>query len=113
MPKKKELEFACVVVNTHSARQADKIGKAALMKRLIACYSLMPKIKSVYYWPPKSNKLETSKGPLLTMDTLPRNYGKLVKLVREMHSDRVPLIGVWEIEDVQQDFYKWLNEEIV
>jgi|SRR3989344_424346 len=112
MPKKKELEFISVVVNANSTKEAEKIGRAALRKRLIACYSLFPKIKSVYYWPPKSGKLETSKGPMLTMDTLPKHYNKIARLVKNLHSDKVPLIGQWEIENVTPDFYKWLKDEI-
>ena len=105
-------EIIWVVVNTNSAREADKIGKSCLKARLCACYGVIPKIKSVYYWPPKSNKLETSKGPILTLETLEVKYPKIVKLVKSLHSDKVPLIGQWEIENVTPDFYKWLAGEI-
>ena len=106
-------EVIWVVVNTYSVKEADKIGKAVLKKRLCACYGIMPRIKSVYYWPPKTGKLEVSKGPLLTLETLEKNYGKIVKLVKSLHTDQVPFIGQWEMENVQPDFYKWLKKELI
>jgi periplasmic divalent cation tolerance protein len=105
-------ELVWVVVNTNSTREADKIGRAVLKARLCACYALIPRIKSVYYWPPGTSKLEVSKGPLLTLETLPRHYNQIVKLVKKLHSDKVPFIGQWEMEEVDKNFYSWLKKEI-
>ena len=105
-------EIIWVVVNTNSPKEAEKIGRAVLNKRLCACYGLIPRIKSVYFWPPKSGRLEISKGPLLTLETLPKHYGKIITLVKKLHSDKVPFIGQWEMEHVLADFYNWLKSEI-
>lgn len=115
-----EREIIWVTVSTTSIREADKIGKAALKARLCACYGLIPKIKSVYYWPPRSNKrkknqrgrLETSKGPLLVLETMERKYEGIVKLVKSLHSDKVPFIGQWEMENVSKEFYAWMKGEL-
>lgn len=106
-------EIIWVVVNTNSLKEAEKIGRAVLKKRLCACFGIIPRIKSVYYWPPKSNKLETSKGPLLTLETLPKHYSKITELVKSLHSDKVPFIGQWEMENVEKNFYNWLKAEVI
>lgn len=106
-------EVLWVMVNTNSLKEADKIGRACLKARLCACYGIIPRIKSVYYWPPKSNKLEVSKGPILTLETLEKNYLKIVKTVKKLHSDRLPLIGQWEIEQVSPEFYQWIKGELL
>ncbi len=105
-------ELIWVVVNTNSAKEADKIGRAVLKERLCACYGIIPRIKSVYYWPPKSKKLETSRGPLLTLETIEKNYARIIKLVKSLHSDKVPFIGQWEMENVEKNFYNWLKGEL-
>jgi uncharacterized protein involved in tolerance to divalent cations len=105
-------EIIWVTVNTNSSKEADKIGLAALKARFCACYSIIPRIKSVYYWPPKSNKLETSRGPLLVLETLPKHYNKIIELVKKLHSDKIPFIGQWEMENVEKNFYKWLKKEL-
>lgn len=101
-----------VVCNTNNIKEAEKIGKAALKARLCACYGIIPRIKSVYYWPPKSNRLEQSRGPLLTLETLPKHYQKISRLIKSLHSDQVPFIGQWKMENVSGGFYQWLAEEI-
>jgi periplasmic divalent cation tolerance protein len=105
-------EIIWVVVNTNSSKEAEKIGRAVLKNRLCACYGIIPRIKSVYFWPPKSNKLQTSHGPLLTLETLPKHYLKILKLVKELHSDKIPFIGQWEMENVEKNFYNWLKAEL-
>lgn len=131
MPKEREIIW--VVVNTNSIKEADKIGRVVLKRRLCACYAILPRVKSVYYWPPasrrlasirrsgrvstsrggpKSYRLEVSKGPLLTLETLPTAYSAIIKLVKSLHSDKVPFIGQWEMENVEKNFYQWLVGEL-
>lgn len=116
-------EIIWIVVNTNSVKEADRIGMAVLKKRLCACFGIIPRVKSVYYWPPastrrlrrgepKSSKLEISRGPLLTLETLPRHYSAITKLVKSLHSDKVPFIAQWEMENVEKSFYKWLTNEL-
>ncbi|MCL5008785.1 MAG: divalent-cation tolerance protein CutA [Patescibacteria group bacterium] len=107
-----EREVIWVVVNTNSVREADKLGRACLKARLCACYGLIPRIKSVYYWPPKADKLEISKGPILTLETLESKYSEITRVIQKLHSDKVPLIGQWEIEQVTPQFYQWLKGEL-
>ncbi len=103
-------EIIWVAVNTNSAKEAEKIGRAVLKKRLCACFGIIPRIKSIYYWPPKSNRLEQSKGPLLILETLSNHYQNIVKLVKFLHSDKLPFIGKIGIE-VEKEFYNWVKEE--
>jgi periplasmic divalent cation tolerance protein len=105
-------EIIWVTVNTNSQKEAEKIGRAVLKQRLCACFKLIPTIKTVYYWPPLSNRLESSKGPLLILETLPKHYLKIVRLAKSLHSDKVPFIGQWEMENVEKNFYSWLKKEI-
>jgi uncharacterized protein involved in tolerance to divalent cations len=51
-------------------------------------------------------------GPLLILETLPKNYKKIISLVKSLHSDQVPFIGQWEMENVEKSFYNWLKAEI-
>lgn len=101
-----------VLINSNSRQEAERIGNTVLKERLAACFSLIPKLNNVYYWPPKSNKLQSNKGPQLILETLPRNYPKIIKRVKELHSDKVPIIGKLVIDAVNPDFYNWMKGEI-
>lgn len=101
-----------VLVSTNSNSQAEKIGRAVLAKRLCACFGIYPRIKSAYFWPPRSHRMETNKGPLLVLETLTKNYQPIVKAVRRLHSDKVPFMGKFQLTGVQQDFFNWMENEI-
>ncbi len=101
-----------VLVNSNSKQEAEKIGRAILGQRLCACYGLYKKFGSVYFWPPKSKRLETSGGPLLVLETFSKNYAKIVRAVRRLHSDRVPFIRKLKIDEVNSDFFQWMKGEV-
>ena len=61
-----------VLVNCNSVKKADYIGKALLKKRLASCYDIFLRLKAAYFWPPKSGRIETSKGAVLAVETLPK-----------------------------------------
>ena len=121
MPKR---EIVWVIVSTNSLKEADIIGMACLKRRLCACYGIIPRLKSVYFWPPrlpnkrasrggtKFNKLETSKGPLLIVESLEKHYAKITKLVKLLHSDKIPFIGRCKIQAVEKIFFSWLKTEV-
>ncbi|MBI2592905.1 MAG: divalent cation tolerance protein CutA [Candidatus Colwellbacteria bacterium] len=72
-----------VLVNCNNLKEADKIGKELLGKRLIACYDVLPRLKTAYFWPPKSKKIESGKDAVLIGETLPKNFNKVYKIVKK------------------------------
>lgn len=108
-----ERKIIWVVISTNSLKEADKIGRICLQARLCVCYGVIPRIKSVYRWPPESNKIEMTKGPILTLETLDKQYQKIVKMVKKLHSDKLPFIGQLEIKRVSSEFYKWAKGELL
>ena len=47
--------FRLVLVTAPDLKTARALAKAALVKRLIACANLIPRIESHYWWQEKSN----------------------------------------------------------
>ena len=101
-----------VYANSNSLAEANKIGKTLLKERLIACYGLVKKYYSVYYWPPRSGKLEKNSGPQLVLETIPKYYGRVHARVKQLHSDKVPFIGFIEMQGVSEEFYDWMDKEL-
>ena len=101
-----------VLVSTTSQKEAEKIGRSVLKKRLAACFGIYPRSKSVYFWPPGSNRLEQSKGPLLVLETLPKNVRMVSSVVKKLHSDKVPFVGSLTINNLNPQFLKWMRGEV-
>ncbi len=107
------MKIIWVLVSCNSEKEADKIGKEALKQRLIACFGIFPRLKANYFWPPKTGKIETAQGgTLLSLETLPKYFKKIEKLVKKLHSDELPFIGSIEINNVHLDYMKWLKGEL-
>lgn len=100
------------MVSTTGRREADKIGRAVLKARLAPCYGLYPKLASVYFWPPRSGRLEQSGGPLLVLETLPKNYAKIATAVKKLHSDKLPFVGKLRIDGISKEFRSWMDNEV-
>jgi uncharacterized protein involved in tolerance to divalent cations len=105
------MKVTWVVVNCVSVHQADQLGTALLKKRLVSCFDVFPRAKTAYFWPPKSGKIETAKGAMLVLDSLPAKVSAIRKLVKKLHSDTLPFIGSFAM-DVESAYYKWMASEL-
>ncbi len=101
-----------VLVNCKNVKEADKIGRALMADRLIACFDILPERKTAYFWPLLSGKIETGKGSLFLGVSLPKHYKKTITKVRQLHSDKVPFVGSLKIDNVNKDYYDWLGQEL-
>lgn len=102
-----------ILINCNSTAEAVKIGRAVLKKRYAACYDVVPRLATGYYWPPrKASRLTTGKGTTLTLTTLPRHVAKTMLLAKRLHRDRVPMMGTVTLNDVPRSYYDWLVNEL-
>lgn len=106
------MKLLWLLVNCHSITEAKKIGEVALKKRLTSCYDIFSRLLTRYFWPPKTGQIESARGCLLIMATLPKHLKKLQKLVQSKHFDQVPFIGTIEIKNVNPDYYKWMIDQL-
>ena len=100
-----------MLVNCNSGKEADALGNALLTKRLCSCFDIFSRQKTAYFWPPRSKKIETGKGALLIIETLPYAHKKAEMLVKRLHSDTLPFIGYISI-DVFPAYYAWVKNEL-
>ncbi len=102
-----------IIVSCNTAAEANRIGMALLKKRYIACYDVLPRVASAYYWPPKKKKIAKGKGAMLIATTLPRHVARAKQLISKKHSDKVPFIGTMDVHDVSHEYHRWLAGELL
>lgn len=100
-----------VYVTCENKKQAEKIGRHLLKKRLAACINIFPEIKSVYWWPPKKDKLEASKEASMFIKTRDENFSKIEKEIKKLHSYSTPCIISIKVNKVHKPFLDWLMGE--
>lgn len=100
-----------ILINCNSVKEADRIGRALLKKRLISCFDILSRLKTSYFWPPKSGKIESGKGAILVTETLAKNFSRVYKLAVSLHSDKLPFIGSMDVT-VTSTYHNWVKGEL-
>jgi periplasmic divalent cation tolerance protein len=98
----------CVVLVTCPQRDAEKIAKTLIGKKLAACVNEIPLVKSVYRW---KGKMQTARESLLLIKTRTVLFGKLEAEIRKMHPYEVPEIIALPITEGFRHYLDWIRKE--
>jgi periplasmic divalent cation tolerance protein len=88
-----------------SEEEANRIAKALLKQKLIACANIFP-IRSIYWW---KGKLEESKEFLLIMKTLEESLEEVERRIRLLHPYEIPEIIALSVAKVSRDYEDWIG----
>ena len=101
------MNFIFVYIANPTKREARKIAKFLLKKRLIACANIFP-IESLYWW---KRKIENEKEFVLIAKTTKENFEKVKKEVEKIHSYSIPCIVKIPVSS-DKKYFDWLKGEI-
>lgn len=105
------MPLSWVLVDCNTAKEAEKIGMAALKARHAVCFDIIPR-QTRYFWPPESGKIICGNGALLILKTTPGHIKALRTIILRLHSDKLPFIGVLKVGGVSSSFMGWLKGEL-
>ncbi len=89
--------------------EAKKIGRVLIEKRLAGCVNMFP-VEAIYWW---QKKITEEKEVVLIVKTFEKNFKKIEKLVKKLHSYTTPCIFSIPIEKVNKNYLNWLKKEII
>jgi len=98
------------MVTCRSEEEARKISGRLLAKRLVACASILPKIKSRFWW---KGKIDSATELLLTMKTVRSNFKKIEAQVKRLHSYEIPEIIALPISLGSRDYLDWISQTVI
>ncbi len=101
--------FVQVITTVSGKKDAERLTKEILDKRLGACVQIMGPIKSVYRW--KGN-VEKAKEWVLVIKTSRALYKKEESAIKKIHPYEVPEIIAVPIIVGSADYLKWLSKEV-
>ena len=97
---------SCIILcTTNSYKNAMEITQFLLNNHLAACVSLLPKITCLYLY--KKNIIK-NKGILLLINILQKNQIKLVEVIKEIHSYKVPELIRLDSSQIEENHLQWL-----
>jgi periplasmic divalent cation tolerance protein len=99
-----------VLVTCGSRKEARRIARALVEKRLAACVNeIGAPVRSVYRW---KGKVETAEEFLLVIKTTKRRFAGLRDAVRELHSYDVPEIIALPVMKGSREYLDWIAESV-
>jgi len=101
-------EFIVVFITASSWEEAEKISKALVEKKLAACVNMVRDIRSIFFW---KGKISDEKEVLLIAKAKRKNFEKIEKEVKKMHSYEVPEIIALPILIGSKDYLDWVEKE--
>ncbi len=97
-----------VYITCKNKKEAKKIGLALIKKRLAACCNIFP-IESIYHW---KNKIVQDREIVLIVKTLKKNFQKIEKETKKLHSYETPCILEISLRQCNLEYLNWLKKEI-
>jgi len=96
-----------VYFTTGTEEEAKRISEQLIKEKLVACSNYFP-IKSIYWW---KGKVQRGKEVGVFLRTGEKNFGKIVKRIRELHSYELPAIEKFDVE-TYPGLERWVKESI-
>ena len=96
-------------ITASDKREAEKIAKKLLNKKLIACANVINKVNSYFVW---KNRIQNSKEIIICGKTTSKNQKKITHAVKKIHSYSVPCIIFFDIKSGNKDFLKWIKRSV-
>ena len=96
-------------ITAPNKKEADRIAKKLLDKKLIACANVISNVNSYFVW---KNKVQNSKEIIICGKTTSKNQTKIIKAVKSIHSYSVPCIIFFDIKNGNKDFLKWIEQSV-
>ena len=104
----KNIKFFYITIP--NKREAEKIAKKLLDKKLIACANVISHVNSYFVW---KNKVQNSKEVIICGKTISKNQKKIIYAVKKLHSYSVPCVIFFEIKNGNKDFLKWIMQSVI
>ncbi|MEE4311772.1 MAG: divalent-cation tolerance protein CutA [candidate division KSB1 bacterium] len=102
------MEYVIVFVTTSDDAEAERIGRSLVDKRLAACCSIIPAVKSIFRW--KGDLSEENESQLL-IKTRSVLLQELIRHVNEIHSYDTPEIIALPVLAGSETYLQWIKDE--
>ena len=101
-----------VYITCDSVEQAESIGEGIMKKKLCACVNIFENMQSMFFWPPKTGRIDKSKEVVLILKSIKSKYDEIEKEVSILHSYDVPCIFAIPVISVADSYWDWLIGEM-
>ena len=103
-------DFRIVFVTAADEHESTRIAQALVEEKLAACVNVVGPVHSIYRW---RGAIESAREYMLVIKAAMRNFSKLERRVRELHSYEVPEIIAVSLAAGSKPYMAWLAESTI
>jgi len=98
-----------IMVTCGGRDDAERLGEALVLEHLAACCSVVPTVRSFYYW---DDQLRREHESLLLVKTLESQAAEVQDFVRSHHNYELPEILQVAIEGGSSAYLSWMERQV-
>ena len=102
--------ISLVMVTVGDAKEALTIARTLVEEKLVACFQIIPGIRSIYRW---KGEICDEEEQLFLMKTRSALFPALQDRIRQLHSYEVPEIVSFPIADGLPDYLNWVIDNTI
>ncbi|MBM3141904.1 MAG: divalent-cation tolerance protein CutA [Chloroflexi bacterium] len=105
----KETGKIVIFITTSTEEEAHSIAELLLGHKKAACVNIVPRVDSSFWW---QGKLDSAWESLLIIKTKASLLPEVIELVKSTHSYEVPEIIALPVIGGNEDYLKWIDDEV-
>ena len=98
-----------VFVTCPDRRQAQRLAKGLMQRRLAACVNILPSVQSLFRW---KGRVEQTREILLIIKTTAGRFEALCRAVRTLHPYDVPEVIALPIQRAHGPYLRWVQASV-
>jgi len=98
-----------ILVTVPTRDEAQMISQLLVGERKAACVNIVSQIDSIFWW---EGKIDSEKECILVVKTKASLLDEVTNMIKQAHSYEVPEVIAMPIIGGNEDYLKWLNNEI-
>lgn len=95
-----------ILVTASNKTEAEKIAKALLEQKLIACSNLVDGVRSLFWW---EGKIEDQQEVMMILKSERSLFSKVEAVIKSLHSYQVPEIISMPVVESHQGYLEWMQ----
>lgn len=101
--------YIVIFVTASNKKEAQKIAARLIKNKLAACVNIAQEIESLFFW---EAKIQKAKESLLIIKSTRAKFPRIVKLIKSLHSYKVPEIIALPIITGDKPYLGWIDASI-
>ena len=104
-----DMSYQFIYITVGSKDEALRIGQALLKDRVVACVNLFDQVHSMYWW---NGSIQQDEEVVLIAKSKAEHWESLKERVRELHSYSCPCVVSLPLQQGNEPFLAWIDEQV-